>query len=485
MQPFELAPGTVLSGKYRIERVLGEGGMGVVLAAHHLLLDERVALKLLLPDALKDEATVARFDREARAAVKIKSEHVARVIDVGKLEGGAPYMVMEYLEGEDIEHAILRRGPLPVEESVGYILEACEAIAEAHALGIVHRDLKPGNLFVTNRPSGPPIVKVLDFGISKLTLSDKEKQLTSATAMMGSPAYMSPEHLTAAHIAGVPSDIWSLGVVLYEMLTATVPFDGKSMPELVAAILTGVPRPLQAIRPDVPPGLDAVVARCVAKNPNDRFASVAELARALLPFAPPRAIQSLEKIEHVLSGGASRQPSLPSISGAWVPQSSSPSHPQIHNRTFNPTTSSSVASPRRPFVVPLIILTACLLMGGGAAALIYALRGTHAEPAVADTSSATANAGVAIQPAVAAETTSEPVSLPVPPPPPPIDSRAQLAASAPPAASLSAPAASVSAPPGGTRMHGQPPPTTTKTSPCHLVTTFDAKGNKHFHQECK
>src|ERR1051326_8983161 len=163
--------GGVLAGKYRVERVLGVGGMGVVVSALHLQLDERVALKFLLPDALENQEAVARFQREARAAVKIKSEHVARVSDVGQLENGAPYMVMEYLEGSDLSDVLKQRGSLPVEEAVQYVLEACEAIAEAHALGIVHRDLKPSNLFLAKRPDGRSIVKVLDFGISKVRAS--------------------------------------------------------------------------------------------------------------------------------------------------------------------------------------------------------------------------------------------------------------------------------------------------------------------------
>src|SRR6187455_1956003 len=163
-----LKPGVVLAGKFRIERVLGQGGMGVVVAAHHLQLDEHVALKFLLPDALDNAEAVARFAREARAAVKIKSEHVARVTDVGRLDNGSPYMVMEYLNGTDLGDLVKSKGQLPVRDAVEFVLQACEAVAEAHALGIVHRDLKPKNLFLTRGVSGKPLVKVLDFGISKL-----------------------------------------------------------------------------------------------------------------------------------------------------------------------------------------------------------------------------------------------------------------------------------------------------------------------------
>src|SRR6185295_3411573 len=164
----EVHEGQILAGKFRIERVLGQGGMGIVVAATHLQLDERVALKFLLPEALSNPEAVERFTREARAAVKIKSEHVARVSDVGMLETGAPYMVMEYLEGEDLGHWVSQRGALPTTQAVEFVLQAAEAIAEAHALGIVHRDIKPANLFCVRRADGLLSVKVLDFGISKL-----------------------------------------------------------------------------------------------------------------------------------------------------------------------------------------------------------------------------------------------------------------------------------------------------------------------------
>jgi len=187
-QAASVSVGEILAGKYRIDRVLGAGGMGVVVAAHHLQLDERVAIKFLLPEMLAQQDAVMRFSREARAAVKIKSEHVARVTDVGTLETGAPYMVMEYLEGIDLAE-LVRRGPLPITQAVDFVLQACEAIAEAHALGIVHRDLKPANLFLATLPGGVQSVKVLDFGISKLTglsASGGQDSATRTKALMGS-----------------------------------------------------------------------------------------------------------------------------------------------------------------------------------------------------------------------------------------------------------------------------------------------------------
>jgi serine/threonine-protein kinase len=293
--------GDVLAGKYRVEKILGAGGMGVVVAAHHIHLDERVAIKFLLPTALASKEAVARFAREARAAAKIKSEHVARVSDVGTLENGAPYMVMEHLDGSDLAAWLHQRGALSVEQAVDFLLQASEAIAEAHAIGIVHRDLKPGNLFVIRRPDGALSVKVLDFGISKTTsLGAITSDITRTSAIMGSPLYMSPEQMQSAKDTDARSDIWALGVILQELLTGELPFMADSMPGLVAQILSTPPVPIREKRPDLPPGLDAVVARCLDRDRGRRFQSVAELAAALLPFAPKRSRLSYERISGVL-----------------------------------------------------------------------------------------------------------------------------------------------------------------------------------------
>src|SRR5689334_6553526 len=217
--PSPVLPGQMLAGKYRVERILGTGGMGVVVAAKHVELNILVAIKFLLPHVLSNQTAVARFAREARAAVRIKSEHVARVSDVGTLESGAPYMVMEYLDGGDLSAWLKERGALPVEQAVEFVLQASEAIAEAHALGIVHRDLKPSNLFVTRRRDGSMTVKVLDVGISKTTSIDAAAMdMTATTAVMGSPLYMSPEQLQSSKDVDARSDIWSLGIILYELL---------------------------------------------------------------------------------------------------------------------------------------------------------------------------------------------------------------------------------------------------------------------------
>ncbi len=272
-----VAPGDVLAGKFRVERVLGAGGMGVVVSAHHLQLDEKVAIKFLLPAAVTKPDVLARFEREARAAVKIKSEHVARVIDVGRLETGAPYMVMEYLEGGDLRSWLKERGAMATEQAAEFVLQACEAIAEAHALGIVHRDLKPANLFCIRRADGLLSIKVLDFGISKVGAgmggSAPELDMTSTGAVVGSPLYMSPEQLKSSKGVDQRTDVWSLGVILYELVAGKPPFVAESITELAIEIATGTPKPLRELKSDVSRGYEDVVARCMVSDPG-RSASV-------------------------------------------------------------------------------------------------------------------------------------------------------------------------------------------------------------------
>jgi len=302
--------GDVLAGKYRVDRVLGVGGMGVVVAATHIQLDQRVALKFMLPSALQNEMAVERFSRESKAAVKLKSEHVARVLDVGVLESGSPYMVMEFLEGIDLHDLIHHAGgkgpPVSVDDAIDYVLQVCDAVAEAHALGIVHRDLKPRNLFLTTGNDGNSVVKVLDFGVSKVSGGANDLSLTRTTEIIGSPNYMSPEQLKASRDVDERSDIWALGCILYELLGGEVPFVAETLTQLTALVLMEAPRPLSDLRKDLPQGLVHVIGRCLEKEPTKRFPNVAALATALDPFAPPQSRGLAERVRRIAD--ASRPP---------------------------------------------------------------------------------------------------------------------------------------------------------------------------------
>ena len=303
-------PGDILAGKFRVERVLGAGGMGVVVAARHTQLDQRVALKFLLPVACEVPGAVARFLREGKAAARITSEHVARVTDTGMLDGGAPYLVMEYLEGSDLGAHTRDRGPVSADDAVEYVLQACEAVVEAHALGIIHRDLKPANLFLTRRADGSPLVKVLDFGISKVEGAGSQSQLTSASVLMGSPRYMSPEQMLSAKDVDVRADVWALGVILFELLTGKPVWEADTVQGLCALIASAPAPLLRAVRPDAPAMLEDVIARCLAKSRHDRLANVAELALALEPLASKSAQRSVDRILRV--AGRRRSISTPS-----------------------------------------------------------------------------------------------------------------------------------------------------------------------------
>jgi len=298
--PLPVPVGELVAGKYRVERVIGRGGMGVVVAAMHEKLRQRVAIKMLLPEARASQNALARFLREARAAASIRGEHVARVLDVGELDEGAPYIVMEYLEGRDLAAILADGGPLPAEEAVGYLLQACEAIAEAHGAGIIHRDLKPSNIFLTLRPDGTPLVKVLDFGISKALLATAgEGTLTTASSFVGSPIYAPPEQLVAAHDVDGRADIWSLGTILFEALAGRPPYVGDSVVHVASKIFHEPPASLAELKPELPAPLVAAVMKCLAKKPDDRFPDVQSLAEAIAPFAPRGAI-SAERVARIV-----------------------------------------------------------------------------------------------------------------------------------------------------------------------------------------
>ncbi|MBS2014683.1 MAG: serine/threonine protein kinase [Deltaproteobacteria bacterium] len=300
-----LDAGDILAKKYRLEKLVGEGGTGVVVSAQHLQLEQRVAIKFLRT-ALASEEIRARFEREAHAIGQIESEHVVLVLEVGELEDHCPYMVMEFLEGRDLARVLKEDGPLPVEDAVDCMLQVCEALAQAHAQGIVHRDLKPANLFLTRTEENAPHVKVVDFGISKivdakLPAGDK-KEMTNAFTVLGSPRYMAPEQLRNSKDVDSRADLWSVGAVLYQLVTGKYAFDAESNVHASIAVLTKEPRKLTADAPHVPPELEAVVNRCLTKERHGRYQSAQELAAALRPFASQRARDALMVLEEAKEG---------------------------------------------------------------------------------------------------------------------------------------------------------------------------------------
>jgi serine/threonine-protein kinase len=333
-------PGELIAGKYEVIDLLGVGGVGFVVSANHVELGEKVALKFLRPEMLVRQEVVARFAQEALASVRIKNEHVARVFDVGTLPNGFPFIVMEYLEGRDLYDLVVSNGAQPVKRAVDYVLQACEALADAHACGIVHRDIKPENLFLIQRAGGIEQVKVLDFGISKVALTGsalKSKVPFVRTMLpMGSPVYMSPEQIRASKNIDARTDIWSMGCVLHELLTGKAAFDAPSLTQLTATILEEQPPKVSDLTALVPPELDAIVSRCLEKLPENRYQNMAQLALALYPYGPRRARHSAERCCMLLKvdGASHAEFELPSIrppswdglpSGAYVTTKTSPS----------------------------------------------------------------------------------------------------------------------------------------------------------------
>jgi len=470
-----LAPGVregdVLAGKYRVERVIGVGGMGVVVAAHHVQLDEKVALKFLLPEALGNPEAVARFAREARAAVKIKSEHVARVTDVGTLPNGAPYMVMEYLDGGDLAEWLKQRGALPIEQAVEFVLQACIAVADAHALGIVHRDLKPANLFCVRRSDGQLSIKVLDFGISKMTDTSglASGSVTRTSALMGSPLYMSPEQMRSSRDVDAQTDIWALGVILFELMAGRPAFLADSVTELAIKVNSEPAPSIRGFRPDVPGGLEAIVFKCLEKERRQRYRNVAELALALLPFAPRRAKALVERISGIiqaagLSASALDLPPSPQAAG----QGSALTLPPLGGTTFGSTG-------RRTLVVG---------GGVGAAVVLVAIvgsvslsrRGSHRESSQASGS---------VLPSPGVDLPRPPDTLPavtLTEPPPALPPGAEATTAKQPYASSPAPSA-MPPPSPVARPAVHPSPASPKAS-CDPNWYIDSAGIKKYKTEC-
>jgi eukaryotic-like serine/threonine-protein kinase len=378
-RPKPVRVGDVIGGKYRVEKTLGEGGIGMVVRARHLELRQPVAIKaLLLSD---DDEQVARFMREARASVQLRSEHVAKVNDVGRLADGTPYMVMEYLDGEDLG-AIAERNRMSLEQAVGVLLQACEGIAEAHALGIVHRDLKPRNLFLTHNARGRPLVKVLDFGLAKtFGAIGKDSHVTGSMTIAGSPPYMSPEQVRALRDVDVRTDIWALGVCLYELMTGRTPFEAPTIPEVCARILMDHATPIEHWLPDVAPGARQIIERCLLKDRSGRFANLWELALALEPFGPPEARGAADRVREALFAAPPRE--LPAEIDAHPPvptEARSQQRADGETRTaFHTAHERRTLSARWPIVA--VVAAAAIVGLGGAGAALKLARGRTAASA--------------------------------------------------------------------------------------------------------
>ncbi len=279
--------GQTAAGRYRVLSLLGTGGMGEVYEAEHLAVGKRVALKCLWRAFWDDPEQVARFEREARVASLVRSPHVVDVLDAGKLEDGAPFLVMELLEGTTLARELATNGAMSVERALFIVRQIAAGLEAAHLAGIVHRDLKPENVFLL-RVAGRELVKILDFGVSKFRREDMDPDLTRTGTAIGTPTYMSPEQTEGMRHVDERADVWSLGVILFRMLTGELPFFAESYARLLIKVVSDEPAPrLRSRMPDLPRDLDAIVARCLEKSPAGRFASMAELVAAL-PGDPKR-----------------------------------------------------------------------------------------------------------------------------------------------------------------------------------------------------
>ncbi|APR87736.1 Serine/threonine-protein kinase pkn3 [Minicystis rosea] len=306
-----IAPGAVLLDKYRVVREIGAGGMSLVLSAAHVSLGTKVAIKLLLPTLADLPDSPQRFEREAKAATRIEGEHVAKVLDAGTLPAdgpgaGRPYMVMELLEGKDLGRLIKEGRHFSVTEAIDLVVQAADALSRAHEAGVVHRDVKPSNLFLTQRSDGSPLVKVLDFGISKVVeeAAQESLELTKTTAVMGSAMYMSPEQMRSTKTVDRRTDVWSLGISLYELLTHTHPWTAETFSELCVKVSLDPPDPLRVHRHDVSEALARAIEIAYARKLEERYQSVGQLVLALAPFASPAtrkhilAIRARERASH-------------------------------------------------------------------------------------------------------------------------------------------------------------------------------------------
>ncbi|HXN34008.1 MAG TPA: protein kinase [Polyangiaceae bacterium] len=462
--PIPVSEGELVAGKYRVGAVIGVGGMGIVVAALHEQLDKRIAIKFVRGEVLGNDEAVRRFLREARAAAKLRSEHAAKVLDVGVLESGVPYMVMELLEGGDLAQTLAERGPQPVEVAADWVAQACEAVAEAHAAGIVHRDLKPQNLFLARTVGGAVKVKVLDFGVSKSveTMTHGPGALTRTSAMLGSPLYMAPEQMRSSRNVDCRADVWALGVVLFELLTQRMPFEAETLPELCLKVVTDPPQSLFELRPDVPEAMVELIERCLEKDVDKRFANAAELASALEPLIPPGSRIVVERARLAMTRGSEATP--PPGSGIAVREGTIGAEKAATPVRRTPAAWGSgkrgraSKAARGAVVRAAVAILAVGIVGIGGAAFVLHRRSTHASRVAS--ASPPATVATAPPPATVADPAPSVAHIPENAPAPSVD----LVSPAPPAASgRAAPAQSASLRPvvlatGQARTMPPPPP---------------------------
>lgn len=412
--PFSV--GEEIADRYVVERAIAEGGMGLVFAARHRDLDELVAIKFLKPEFARQSEIIGRFAREAKASTKIKSEYVAKVLDVGVSQTRGPYIVMEYLEGEDLSDRLAREGRLPYERAVELILQACEALAAAHALNIIHRDIKPENLFLVKNESDVPTLKLLDFGVSKTALTGKifgnDISVAKTQSLLGTPLYMSPEQLRGKFDIEPSAEVWSIGAVLYELITGEAPFTGTSVTEVCASVLETVPRSPSERVPGVPIELTAVIMKCLEKQAANRYHTVAELAVALQPFGPKRARMCVERA--IAAAKAANQVSQTLQSHASLaPPSGAPSSTRTPSPVAMMPPVASLPPPQSKMKQIIIAggVVVLLAVAGASFAMRSGSKAPESAPAAAIPPTPTMNATPAATPAPMPEekaTTAEP-----------------------------------------------------------------------------
>lgn len=447
-----LKPGDKVADKYLLEKELGRGGMGIVFLATDLDLERPVAIKVLLEEHVEDQGAVARFLREAKASVKIKSEHVAHVYETGKLANGVPYIVMEYLQGQDLADRLEQGGPLDEGQIAEILLQACEALAEAHAAGIVHRDLKPANLFLARRPDGSDVIKILDFGISKISTNSV---LTKSQTLVGSPYYMSPEQLESAQDVDARADIWAAGVIMYELWTGKRPFEGNSLAALCVTVLNASPKPLSELKESTSPQFAGVVSRCLQKSRSDRFQNVAELAEALEKITPGSSAGAAARVVKVLQNART------------VPDTPRRESDPVHERAASWAQTNREATAQRERGRRFILATVVIVAAGG---IGVALGQWVQQDAPKDA-------------AFASPPLAEKADVAESPVPPPVDSPARPTAAARVEPALDQPLPVVSASvraPAGASASAQPPqaPPQAKPTAQHALVTKSPKPAK-------